>query len=131
MTTVDGMRMLERVNLTFNFLVYIDIYISNWYFVPIQLDTYIYVTGSLLVQSPSVKSKRILCSFLILFSLHYGPTISWSTSARLLHPPQVGPFTHHRLAHAFLELNRREPGLGHPLEHACEVTANELVIVYE
>ena len=26
-----------------------------------------------------------------------------------------------RLACAFLELNRREPGLGHPLESACEV----------
>jgi len=30
------------------------------------------------------------------------------------------------LAHAFLELNRREPGLGHPLEHACEVLTNGL-----
>ena len=28
-----------------------------------------------------------------------------------------------RLAHAFLELNRREPGLGHPLQAACEARA--------
>ena len=27
------------------------------------------------------------------------------------------------LAHAFLELNRREPGLGQPLECACEAFA--------
>eukprot|EP00913_Durusdinium_trenchii_P003841 g3557.t1 len=30
------------------------------------------------------------------------------------------------LAHAFLELNRREPGLGHPLQAACEVLTSGL-----